>query len=198
MTAANFPAEEADELVFEGGFVDDRALALHDVIEALLIVESTKLYVPPATPANARAYDCTHCDRRAVALGLCNVHYLRQRKGATMDAPMRNRKHGTACGDCDAPLDGKGGWGLCTKHYRSRRASIIKSGLIGALGGACVSCTGVFHPAVFDFHHLGDGKEENISEMIFGGASLMAICVEVAKCILLCANCHRIEHYDRS
>ena len=41
MTAANFPAEEADELVFEGGFVDDRALALHDVIVALLIVEST-------------------------------------------------------------------------------------------------------------------------------------------------------------
>ena len=42
------------------------------------------------------------------------------------------------------------------------------------------------------FHHIGD-KEATIANMV-GMCTLKTIQAEVAKCIVLCANCHQIEH----
>lgn len=50
------------------------------------------------------------------------------------------------------------------------------------------------NPIVLDFHHLGD-KESSISNMITRGMPLEKIKAEIEKCVVLCANCHRIEHY---
>lgn len=50
------------------------------------------------------------------------------------------------------------------------------------------------NPVALDFHHLSDKKFE-ISKVSSSRCSLKHIMNEISKCILLCANCHRKEHY---
>ena len=60
----------------------------------------------------------------------------------------------------------------------------------------CVDC-GQRHPATLHFHHLNsEDKAFNISEAIDKGLSLDTIKKEIEKCIVLCANCHFIRHYN--
>jgi hypothetical protein len=50
-----------------------------------------------------------------------------------------------------------------------------------------------------EFHHRQRGeKDSNVSDMVRGAMSLENIRQEISKCIVLCANCHRIEHYEES
>lgn len=53
------------------------------------------------------------------------------------------------------------------------------------------------HFAVLDFHHLNPSqKDRTISEMIKDSVSLEKIKLEIKKCIIVCANCHRKLHYE--
>jgi hypothetical protein len=60
-------------------------------------------------------------------------------------------------------------------------------------GGVCQDCGGVFPPCAFDFHHL-DPKEKDYEPSAASRVSLDKMLKELEKCILLCANCHRIRH----
>ncbi|AGB33597.1 hypothetical protein Natpe_3838 [Natrinema pellirubrum DSM 15624] len=52
-------------------------------------------------------------------------------------------------------------------------------------------------PRCLDFHHLNeDEKEMAVGKMISFGYSKDRIESEIEKCLVLCANCHRKEHYD--
>lgn len=51
------------------------------------------------------------------------------------------------------------------------------------------------HPSALDFHHVGD-KIYLVSVMTSHGYSIKSIMKEISKCKLLCANCHRLEHYS--
>jgi hypothetical protein len=53
----------------------------------------------------------------------------------------------------------------------------------------CESC-GETDPRVLEFHHKYS-KEYPVSVMINGGYPIHKIEAEIAKCIVLCANCHR-------
>src|SRR5262245_49879165 len=61
---------------------------------------------------------------------------------------------------------------------------------------ACERC-GFADYRALEFHHPG-GKEKdfNVADMIRSGFSREAILREIARCIVLCSNCHQIEHYD--
>jgi 5-methylcytosine-specific restriction endonuclease McrA len=65
----------------------------------------------------------------------------------------------------------------------------------------CVGC-GETNLVVLEFDHLRD-KRWNIASMIVGGFPWSTIESEIAKCQILCANCHRIKtarergYYDR-
>lgn len=146
---------------------------------------------------NMRGYLCSvdGCERPAYAKKFCNAHYIRARNGDDIFAPIRYRVRKSFCQICNNPVDGKGGWGLCKKHYSSIRWKTLKKTLVDLLGGKCRKCNGVFPLAVYDFHHLGD-KDYSVTQLICGG-SLERIAEESAKCVLLCANCHRIEHYGK-
>jgi hypothetical protein len=48
-----------------------------------------------------------------------------------------------------------------------------------------------------DFDHLKD-KEMNLSDMIRRGFGKKKILAEVAKCELVCANCHRLRTFKRN
>jgi len=65
---------------------------------------------------------------------------------------------------------------------------------INYLGGTCQSCGGVFHPAVYEFHHLDPiTKDRDPSKMM--SLSVDRLQNELNKCELLCANCHRLRHH---
>jgi len=62
-------------------------------------------------------------------------------------------------------------------------------------GLKCVRCPNEDF-RTFEFHHHEDNKEFNISEGVLHGLSKETILAEIAKCEVLCANCHRILHYE--
>ena len=60
----------------------------------------------------------------------------------------------------------------------------------------CADC-GERHPAMLQFHHLNsEDKTFAIGKAVNGGFSLERIKKEIKKCIVLCANCHAIRHYN--
>ena len=60
----------------------------------------------------------------------------------------------------------------------------------------CVDCS-QRHPATLHFHHLNsEDKVFSISYAANRGFSLDRIKKEIDKCIVLCANCHAIRHYN--
>lgn len=58
----------------------------------------------------------------------------------------------------------------------------------------CERC-GENHPACLDFHHLDPNEKEMSIATMAGLFSLDRIKEEASKCIVLCSNCHRKEHY---
>ena len=60
------------------------------------------------------------------------------------------------------------------------------------IGKKCQNCP-VDDPRVLDFHHLRDKhiKVSDIPKMKWG---IKRTQLELDKCVLLCANCHRKEH----
>lgn len=83
------------------------------------------------------------------------------------------------------------------KQKRRERNHNLKIELITLKGGKCVHC-GVKHngknSVMFDMHHIKD-KEFNLNAFNFEKYKKEEIFEEAKKCILLCANCHRLEHH---
>ena len=63
---------------------------------------------------------------------------------------------------------------------------------------SCAHCGFDSCYAALDFHHP-DGKPDfRIAEATQRGWSKKRILAEVAKCVVLCATCHRVEHHRTS
>lgn len=60
----------------------------------------------------------------------------------------------------------------------------------------CADCHQSFPPYVMDFDHITGDKSGNLSEM--KSYSIERILEEIAKCDIVCANCHRIRTYRRN
>ncbi len=52
------------------------------------------------------------------------------------------------------------------------------------------------HPEIYDFDHTGDDKSDSVSQLMSKG-SFEAFVAEIAKCEVVCANCHRIRTRSR-
>ena len=59
---------------------------------------------------------------------------------------------------------------------------------------SCEKCGYDEHHSALDFHHLDDSKERGMSDGVNRGWGKEKIKKEIAKCIILCANCHRVVH----
>lgn len=83
-----------------------------------------------------------------------------------------------------------------TRYRESGKAKLRmrkqKSLLVSVFGGACQCCGGVFHHSEFDFHHLDKATKERPLQPDRSWATLAE---EAQKCIMLCANCHRLYHF---
>lgn len=61
---------------------------------------------------------------------------------------------------------------------------------------SCEEC-GQNHPATLDFHHKNPKeKDVNIAQAVERGWGKQRILNEIAKCRVLCSNCHRILHWE--
>lgn len=62
-------------------------------------------------------------------------------------------------------------------------------------GGKCEECGYNKNVAAFDFHHIErDEKEFSLDRRTLGNRSMEKVLLEMSKCKLLCANCHRELH----
>src|ERR1051326_1741302 len=61
---------------------------------------------------------------------------------------------------------------------------------------ACLDCGGSFPPECMDFDHRpGQAKVRDVGSMVT--SAMETLLAEVAKCDLVCANCHRIRTRKR-
>jgi hypothetical protein len=66
---------------------------------------------------------------------------------------------------------------------------------------SCGKCglSGEESPWALDFHHRHENRQEkttSVSHLVSGGYGWDRIMEEVALCDVICANCHRKEHYE--
>jgi len=69
-----------------------------------------------------------------------------------------------------------------------------KKRMVAAFGGKCCICKKKYPQELFEFHHL------NPAEKDFGVGSVKSISwdrlvIELRKCVMVCANCHRLVEY---
>jgi len=61
-------------------------------------------------------------------------------------------------------------------------------------GGVCFKCGLSYPPAVFEFHHTDpSNKDKDLTR--YKQLKWDRMQIELDKCILLCANCHRLTHH---
>jgi len=70
-----------------------------------------------------------------------------------------------------------------------------KLAAIARMGGCCADCKQTFHHSMYDFHHLNPTDKEHEPYRLFAQKDQDRIDNELAKCVLLCSNCHRFRHY---
>ena len=134
-----------------------------------------------------------NCDRPMLAKGFCNAHYIRKRRNMSCDSPIELKIRGRQCSvkECNKKHYGNG---YCVSHWRIWNRQTTKLKFIELLGGKCQACGGKFHHASFDFHHLDPSKKEFTITNKITNFPFEKLVKELEKCILLCANCHRVEH----
>ena len=105
-------------------------------------------------------------------------------------------KYTNTCSACDVQLYKI--WRVGRKDYYNTRYRIRrierKIRAIEYKGGVCMHCGLEVHPSAFDFHHL-DPTQKDQDPGLMMSCSDEKLFLELDKCILLCANCHRIEHF---
>lgn len=117
------------------------------------------------------------------------------------------RGHRWVCSSCGAL---KTRWEAASPDERereraqSRRASAkyrarIRAIIVEAKNRDCADCGGRFPSCVMDFDHVRGEKKFKISEAVQRayGLSFDRLRAEIAKCDLVCANCHRIRTASR-
>lgn len=83
----------------------------------------------------------------------------------------------------------------CGNNGVKRFRDNMKARAVAYLGGKCQDCKRVHPLAVYDFHHLDPSqKEASISRLLYKKVNWDTKKTELDKCVLLCANCHRIRH----
>lgn len=83
----------------------------------------------------------------------------------------------------------------CAHKDQRERRKVKWDDLFKYKGSACEHC-GVSkpeHPEIYDFHHKNpEDKENHVADLIM--LSKERLHLEVDKCLMLCSNCHKMEH----
>jgi len=133
------------------------------------------------------ALEFHHRDASSKAFGLGNWH------GSWERLLEEAEKCDLVCANCHrirhAGLDAGRRDYAVTEHRRRRKVRAIEY-----MGGSCHGCGRDGAPAVFEFHHWSAAEKEfGISETGIP-RTWEKVVAELAKCVMLCANCHREVH----
>lgn len=79
-----------------------------------------------------------------------------------------------------------------TQARRNKKAEWVEK-----LGSKCVDCDGIYPDFVFDFHHEDITTKDRDPAQLFM-LSDENIKKELDKCVMLCANCHRMRHGNQT
>jgi hypothetical protein len=83
------------------------------------------------------------------------------------------------------------------KEYRDRYSEQVRQVIRKAKSIPCADC-GINYPwYVMDFDHVRGEKKFGIAQMI-QHQGIATIQQEIAKCDVVCSNCHRIRTYNRT
>lgn len=69
--------------------------------------------------------------------------------------------------------------------------------VLAAKNVPCTDCGNRFRPECMDFDHVRGTKSWNVSAMVERSFSVETILKEIAKCEVVCANCHRTRTVER-
>lgn len=85
----------------------------------------------------------------------------------------------------------------CSRKDSSERRHIVNKLVHDSkLGKHCEVCGGDYPPVVLDYHHRDPSKKKfGIGDGAGRSTPITAILEEIDKCMLVCANCHRLLHY---
>ena len=83
------------------------------------------------------------------------------------------------------------------KTLKNKREKATREWLISyKTSMKCNKCGFNSHPAALDFHHIDKSKKDKTISQMIRNYGKEAIMKEMDKCEVLCANCHRILHYE--
>lgn len=90
--------------------------------------------------------------------------------------------------------------------YTKPRREANKAYILSKKDCPCADCGQSYPSCVMDFHHLDEGsKDETLKPRGLRAQSMLEqmskwgkkrIDAELEKCVVLCANCHRLRHMD--
>ena len=115
----------------------------------------------------------------------------------------RNRGYQSRCRECQRAYE-KDYYSqhrtsmLAIRRERDRRGRLALREWMNRIKRApCADCGQSYHPFVMDFDHVRGEKLFEISVMCRERRTRDEITQEIAKCDLVCANCHRMRTYIR-
>ena|ERR1017187_8960798 len=85
------------------------------------------------------------------------------------------------------------------KRTRRKRKDRTRERLDKIKSVPCMDCGGSFPPECMDFDHVHGDKVYAVSDLAYGsgGSNWSLVEAEIAKCEIVCANCHRIRTKQR-
>ena len=82
----------------------------------------------------------------------------------------------------------------CTSADMRARLASKRAVVAEAKAGGCVDCgiVNTDHPEIFDFDHVRPGKVKTVTAWVTSG-TVEQMRAEMARCEVVCSNCHRIR-----
>lgn len=80
---------------------------------------------------------------------------------------------------------------------RSKNRKTLKEAIAKIKNVPCVDCGNKFPSCCMDFDHVLGEKRDDVAAMVRNNLGLETVLAEIAKCEIVCANCHRIRTLTR-